>query len=81
MGQKPIIRFPVICPICFQESIASHELAPIAAAILRGSPISLETDCHKATWTAGCTEREQIRQYLAAGVWVNQSVSSESATS
>jgi hypothetical protein len=47
MSQVPMIRFPVICPVCLQESIAVHELAPIAEAILRGSPIVLSATCHK----------------------------------
>jgi hypothetical protein len=68
MSQVPMIHFPVICPICFQESVAARELASIAEAMLSGAPIFLESRCHRVTWTAGRTEREQIRQYLAAGV-------------
>jgi hypothetical protein len=72
MAQEPVIRFPVFCPVCRQETILRRALGPIAEAIFKGSPITLSAECHEGEWIASPIERQQIREYLASGVFVGR---------
>ena len=68
MTTEPAIRFPVICPVCLKESLGASPVGLVAEALMRNGTLLLTSSCHGFTWTAGQVEREQIREYLAAGV-------------
>jgi hypothetical protein len=68
MTTEPAIRFPVICPVCLKETLVESPVGLVAEALMRDSTLSLTSSCHGFTWSAGDVEREQIREYLAAGV-------------
>ena len=71
MTTEPVIRFPVICPICLKESLAESPVGLVAEALMRDGALPPTSGCHGFTWSAGDVEREQIREYLAAGVPVD----------
>jgi hypothetical protein len=71
MTTEPVIRFPVICPICLKETLAESPVGLVAEALMRDGALPLTSGCHGFTWSAGDVEREQIREYLAAGVPVD----------
>jgi hypothetical protein len=58
------IRIPVICPICRAETLQHFDVASLAAALLRESPIALRVLCHPVRWNASSLEVDQIREYL-----------------
>lgn len=60
------VRFPVVCPECGGEALAAFPAADLCAALLVHAPLPLRAPCHGRTWNANNTEREQIREYLAA---------------
>jgi hypothetical protein len=66
MTREPVIRFPVICPKCRQEVLATLPLGMIAAALISGRAIRLYASCHDVYWDAHHSEIEQIREYMAA---------------
>jgi len=63
----PIVRFPVKCPCCGQESLAREDLGAITNRFLNDRPIKLHTDCeyHRVVWVASEIERNQIQDYAA----------------
>jgi len=63
----PIVRFPVKCPCCGQESLAREDLGVITNRFLNDRPIKLHTDCeyHRVVWVASEIERNQIQDYAA----------------
>ncbi|MDP9091189.1 MAG: hypothetical protein M3O26_20940 [Pseudomonadota bacterium] len=66
---EPLLRFPVICPMCGREELALLPTAYVAAALLKGSLIQLYASCHDVYWDAKYPEVEQLRQYLGiAGI-------------
>jgi hypothetical protein len=63
----PIVRFPVKCPCCGQESLAREDLGFIANRFLDDRPIKLHAECehHRVVWVASDIERNQIKDYAA----------------
>jgi hypothetical protein len=63
----PIVRFPVRCPCCGQESLAREDLGAITNRFLNDRPIKLHADCeyHRLMWVASEIERNQIQDYAA----------------
>jgi hypothetical protein len=63
-----LIRFPVKCPCCDQESLLARGLHTIAVALATGRRLILTSNCvyHRAMWVANEIERNQIREYAAA---------------
>jgi len=63
----PIVRFPVKCPCCGQESLAREDLGFITNRFLNDRPIKLHADCeyHRVVWVASEIERNQIQDYAA----------------
>jgi len=63
----PIVRFPVKCPCCGQESLAREDLGVITNRFLNDRPIKLRADCeyHRMVWVASEIERNQIQDYAA----------------
>jgi hypothetical protein len=66
MRTEPIIRFPVTCPKCRHEVLATLPLGIVAAALISGRSIRLYASCHDVYWDAHHSEIEQIREYMAA---------------
>jgi hypothetical protein len=64
----PIVRFPVRCPCCGQESLAREGLDVIMNRFSNDRPIKLHADCeyHRLVWVASEIERIQIQDYAAA---------------
>ena len=65
MPTEPLVRFPVVCPMCGCEELAAMPIAYIAGALLRGSVIQLYARCHGVYWDAQPIEVEQVREYLS----------------
>jgi hypothetical protein len=63
---EPVIRFPVTCPQCANEILASFPVATVAHALIQRNRIRLYSACHGVAWYASTIEMEQIRQYLGA---------------
>jgi hypothetical protein len=63
----PIVRFPVKCPCCGQESLSREDLSAITNTFLNDHPIKLHADCehHRVVWVASEIERNQIQDYAA----------------
>jgi len=63
----PIVRFPVKCPCCGQESLAREDLGVITNRFLNDRPIKLHAQCeyHRLVWVASEIERNQIQDYAA----------------
>ena len=57
-----VLRFPVQCPLCGTESLATFPVANITEALLLEIPIRLCAKCHE--WEASDSEIAQIREYL-----------------
>ena len=66
MPTEAVIRFPITCPKCRQEVLATLPLGIVAAALISGRPLRLYASCHDVYWDAHHTEIEQIREYMAA---------------
>jgi hypothetical protein len=64
----PIVRFPVKCPCCGQESLAREGLDVIMNRFSDDRPIKLRADCeyHRLVWVASEIERNQIQDYAVA---------------
>jgi len=62
---EPEILLPVKCPICLQESLTGFRFSIVATALATGS-LRLYANCHVASWDAGESELEQIREFLDA---------------
>ena len=67
----PIVRFPVVCPECGSESLASISIATVAAGLISGE-LQLNGDCPHGAWQATALERDQIHEYLAAPILEQQ---------
>lgn len=61
---EPLLRFPVVCPMCRREELAVLPTAYVAAALLKGCVIQLYASCHDVYWDAQPVEVEQLREYL-----------------
>jgi hypothetical protein len=63
-----VIRFPVRCPCCGQESLAASSFDTIVNTLATERRLRLSSDCvhHRAVWVANEIERDQIREYAAA---------------
>jgi hypothetical protein len=68
MTTEPIIQFPVIVPYASMSRWPSP-VGLLAEALMRDGTLQLTGSCDGFTWNAGDIEREQIREYLAAGVF------------
>ena len=66
MDNSVLISFPVTCPVCGSESLATFPITSVATAVDRNTPIWLSARCHDQKWNATDLERTQIRQYLIA---------------
>lgn len=69
--QEVLIRFPVRCPICGDEQLIQVPVAAVADALVGGRAIPLRSICHDQAWDASPGEKEQIREYLAANLFIN----------
>jgi hypothetical protein len=66
MSSEPLLRFPVVCPICKEEMLFQTALAPVLQALLTMRDIRLNTSCcGKVDWLASPIETEQIEQYAS----------------
>jgi len=63
-----LIRFPVKCPCCGQESLAASSLDKIVDALATEQCLTLVSNCayHRVMWVANEIERHQIQEYAAA---------------
>jgi hypothetical protein len=63
-----LIRFPVKCPCCGQESLAASSFDTIVSTLATERRLKLSSDCahHRVMWVANDIERDQIREYAAA---------------
>jgi hypothetical protein len=66
--ETAVIRFPVSCPCCGQESLAVSSFDSILDTLATEGRLKLSSDCahHRAVWVANEIERDQIREYAAA---------------
>lgn len=64
---ESVVRFPVKCPMCGQESLVGFTLNTILQTLATDRPIKLHANCryHRVVWVAGDIERRQIRDYTA----------------
>ncbi len=62
------IRFPVICPACDAEALASYPLKDIVDVLLNFKPLFLESRCHRVVWQASSIEIEQIHDYVSVAI-------------
>ncbi len=66
MGE-PLVRFPVVCPDCLEEHLASIPIEIIAAALADKCRISSQaTDLDSFGWDAAEAGRRELHEYLAA---------------
>jgi hypothetical protein len=64
---KPaLVRFPVVCPECGAERLTAVAVADLAASLITGDTVMLQSPCHQGTWPANSDERDQLREYLGA---------------
>ncbi len=63
-----LVKFPVKCPICGQESLVGFGLDTILQIFAADRPMTLSANCarHRVVWVASDIERRQIRDYTAA---------------
>jgi hypothetical protein len=66
MKPGPSLRFPVVCPICATEQLATFSVATLTKGLLTGTSIRLYAACHDKYWDATRIEKEQLREYLDA---------------
>jgi hypothetical protein len=66
MKLEPSLRFPVVCPICAKEQLATFSIAILTRGLLSGKSIRLYAACHDKYWDATRIEKEQLREYLSA---------------
>ena len=66
MKPEPSLRFPVVCPICAKEQLATFSIATLTRGLLSGKSIRLYAACHDKYWDATRIEKEQLREYLGA---------------
>ena len=64
---ESVVRFPVKCPMCGQESLVGFTLDTILQTFATDRPIKLHASCayHRVVWVASDIERRQIRDYTA----------------
>jgi hypothetical protein len=66
MGE-PLIRFPVVCPDCQSEHLASIPFDVIAAALAKTCRISIPaTRRNSFSWDATQAEIRELQKYLSA---------------
>ena len=61
-----MLYFPVKCPVCEHEELATVPFDIVARAIWAGDTIPLLASCHNVHWKASAAEVEQIREYFEA---------------
>lgn len=63
-----VIRFPVKCPCCGEESLVASRFDAIENIVATERPLTLSANCahHHVVWVANEIERDQIREYAAA---------------
>jgi hypothetical protein len=63
-----VVRFPVKCPLCGQESLTGSGLNTIVETLATDRPLKLSADCayHRVVWVANEIERHQIHDYTEA---------------
>jgi hypothetical protein len=63
-----MIRFPIKCPCCGQESMMVSSVDTIIDTLATERRLKLSSECadHRVTWVANEIERNQIREYAAA---------------
>ena len=66
---EPSVRFPVMCPECRRETLATLPVGLIAGALIRDRTVRLYASCHDVYWDASPVEIEQLRQYMGA-LWI-----------
>jgi hypothetical protein len=68
MMDDAVIRFPVKCPCCGQESLMASRLHTIVDLLETERRLKLSSECayHRLTWVANGIERNQIQEYAAA---------------
>ena len=66
MATEPSIKFPVTCPKCRQEVLATLQIGAVAAALISGRAVRLYAVCHDVYWDAHHIEIEQLREYMGA---------------
>jgi len=76
--KKPIVRFPVFCPRCGEESLTEVSVDLAAEGLMRNEGIQLKSACHNLFWTASSTEMQQLRGYMSA-VFVEEQGTSKPA--
>ena len=64
-----MVRFPVTCPDCSSELLASFSLSAVADALINDRPVRLYAACHDRSWDASDLEVHQIREYMSA-IWL-----------
>ena len=64
MDIEPSVRFPVTCPVCRNEVLATFRIAYVSAALIAGEKVQLYAICHDAFWYASSVEEQQLREYL-----------------
>ena len=67
---EPSVKFPVICPECQREALASLPVGLVAGALIRDRGIRLYSSCHDIYCDASPIELEQLRQYMGAA-WID----------
>jgi hypothetical protein len=67
---EPSVRFPVICPECRREVLATLPVAVVAGALIRERGVRLYASCHDLYWDASSIEIEQLREYMGA-MWID----------
>jgi len=79
MNNHSVIRIPVTCPICRQQSLMESTVSDLAIALLAEGCVRLNASCHDVSWNASSVENDQIRQYLRANqipsrapVWIRR---------
>lgn len=60
----PLIRLPVICPICQSRVVTAFNAAEVVEALIDSKPVRLYASCHDTSWFADESEVQQIRQYI-----------------
>jgi hypothetical protein len=63
-----MIRLPIKCPCCGQESTMLSRLDTVVDALVTGGRLKLSSECahHRVTWVADEIERNQIRECAVA---------------
>ncbi len=60
----PLIRIPIVCPVCNSTVVTGFNAAEMADALLNSKPVRLYAGCHDISWYANDWEVEKIRAYM-----------------